>query len=331
MLMNLKNTVVLICSILILVTLGLGVSIIYSDYLYSPTGALDTLQVMSNAEPGYNSPATSVADTQLFQSVEKWAEEEHVTVLFKNGLSAGCGFCGYSEWAKQELGIDDYNNISGVYVSDDPAIQQAYVNGNVFLPGSAGLEIMGTYSSATLPPILANVDFLYPLSISSTASGMYFTDAADTEKLVELFEANGYSVVTTRQTNTLTFGQLMKRLISDSFLSRAVTFAMIGLIFCYIYSILMLYKDNTRKLWIHHLYGLSRKQILFGVSLLSIGTVLVSILLFSVLLMNGLTYMSATDLRYIFNATLILYAVLTVSVNCLGYFRLSRQFRLRGA
>lgn len=330
--MNWKNTVVMLCSILILVAVGLGVSIIYSDYLYSPTGTLDTLQVMSNAEPGYNSPTTSAVDTQLFERIEKWAKEEKVTILFKNGLSAGCAFCGYSDWAKQELGIDDYSNEEGgVYVADDPAIQAAYVSGNVFLPGSAGLEIQGTYSSAILPPILTNVDFLYPLSISTTASGMYFTDAKDTEELVTLFEASGYSVVTTRQANTLTLGQLMQRLISDSFLSRAVLFAMTGLIFCFIYSILMLYKDNTRRLWVHHLFGLSRKRILLGIFLLTSVTVVVSALLFSVLLINGLTYMSATDLRHIFRGTLTLYSILTIFANCVGYFQLSQQFRLRGA
>lgn len=330
--MNWKNTVVTLCSTLILVAIGLGVSIIYSDYLYSPTGTLDTLQIISNAEPGSYSPTASSADTQLFQDIEKWAKEEQVTVLFKNGLSAGCGFCGYSDWAKQELGIDDYQKgEGGVYVTDDPAIQVAYVSGNVFLPGSAGLEIRGTYSGAILPPILTNVDFLYPLSISTSASGIYFTDAKNIEKLAALFEASGYSVVTTRQANTLTLGQLMQRLISDSFLSRAVLFAMAGLIFCFIYSVLMLYKDNTRRLWVHHLFGLSRKRILFGILLLTAGMVFVSALLFGALLINGLTYMSATDLRRIFRGTLMLYTILTVSVNCVGYFRLSRQFSLRGA
>lgn len=330
--MSWKNIVVILCSILILVTVGLGVSIIYSDYLYSPTGTLDSFQVMSNTEPGYGSPTASTVDTKLFQNIKKWAEEEQATILFKDGLSAGCAFCGFSDWAKQELNIDMYQNgDSGVYIVDDPAIQGAYVNGDVFLPGSAGLEIRGTYSSATLPPILNNVDFIYPLSISTTASGMYFTDAKDTEKLVSLFEASGYSVVATRQTNSLTFGKLVQRLITDSFLSRAVLLAMTGLIFCFIYSILMLYRDNTRKLWIHHLFGLSRKQIVFGIVLMTVGTELISALLFGVLLTNGLTYMSATDLHSIFCITLILYTILSISVNCLGYFRLSQQFRLRGA
>lgn len=330
--MNWKNIAAVLCSILILVAVGLGISIIYSDYLYSPTGTLDTLQVMSHGEPGYDSPTVSKTDIQLFEAIETWAREEQATILFKNGLSAGCGFCGFSDWAKQELGINSYQNEgSGVYVADDPAIQKAYVSGNVLLPGSAGLEIQGTYSSSILPPVLKNVDFLYPLTISSAASGMYFTDAKDTEGLIALFEANGYSVVTNRQANQLTLPQLMKRLVSDSFLSRAVLLAMMGLVFCYIYSILMLYRDNTRKLWVHHLFGLSRKRILLGIFLLIVGIVTVATMLFYIVLRNGLTYMSQTDLRSIFSSTLLLYITLTVLVNGVGYYRLSRQFRLRGA
>lgn len=328
--MNWKNAITVLCSILILVAFGLGVSIIYSDYLYSPTG-FDTLQVMSNAEPGYDSPTTSTKDAQLFSAIEKWAEENNTTILFKNGLSAGCGFCGYSEWAKSELGITNYQSTTGVYVSDDPAIQTAYVSGDVFLPGSAGLEICGSYRSTILPPLLANVDFLYPLSISTTAAGMYFTDAQNIEELTAIFEANGYSIATVRQANTLTLGELIQRLISDSFLSRAVLFAMVGLAFCFIYTVLMLYRDNTRRLWIHHLYGLSRKQIMLGVLLMIIATIFIAALLFSLLLSYGLTYMSASDLHNIMIGTLTLYTAITVFVNILGYLRLSRQFRLRGA
>lgn len=329
--MSWKNIAVVLCSVLILAAIGLGGAIIYSDYLYSPTGTLDTLQVRSNKEPGYGGPAVPAADAQLLRAIEAWAEEEQATVLFKNGLSAGCGFCGYSDWAKRELGLDDVRSgEGGVYVSDDPAIQAAYVRGDVFLPGSAGLEIRGTYPSAALPPVLTDADFLYPLSISLSVDGIYFTDGEDMEGLAALFEGSGYSVVAARRTNTLTLGELLRRLRSDSFLSRAVLFAMTGLIFCFLYSVLTLYQDNARKLWVHHLFGLSGKRLLAGNLLLTAGMVSASALLFGVLLRNGLTYMGAADLRRIFRGTLALDTVLAVLANCAGCFRLSRQFRLRG-
>lgn len=328
--MALKNLAVGICLVLILVAIGLGMSIIYSDYLYSPTGNLDALQVMSNTESGNASSSEDV--TQLLMAINDWARNECATVLFKNGFSAGCGFCGFSNWAYQELGIDSYRDKEdGVYVVDDPAIQEAYVSDNIFLPDSVGLEIAGRYSNSVLPPVLRNVDFLYPLALSNTASGMYFTDAKDTDKLVELFNKNGHSVVTNRSRSNLTWGGLLKQLITDSFLSRAVLFAMIGLIFCYVYNTLMLYNNNIRRLWIHHLFGLSRKRIVLSVLLLMIGIITIAATLFAIILLNCLTYMDSNDLRSIFIGTLLIYIILTVVVNCIGYCRLSHHFRLRGA
>lgn len=330
--MNWKNVTVIVCSIFILASIGLGVSIIYSDYLYNPIGSLNTLQVMSNVESEYPAYAVSTTDVPLFNAIKKWAKEEQATILFKNGLSAGCGFYGFSDWLKQEVGIDGYSdNECAVYVADDPAIEKAYVNDNVFLPESVGLKIAGIYSTADLPSVLTNVDFLYPLSIAATADGMYFTDTKDIEKLAALFDANGYSVIVSRQYNHLTFGELIKRLASESFLSKAVLFAMIGLIFCFVYNILMLYKDNTHKLWIHHLFGLSKKQIFLKIILLTTGMILAAALIFRIVLLNSLTYMNRSDLSHIFNSTLLLYLMLNGSVNMIGYWQLSRQFKLKGA
>lgn len=330
--MNWKNVTVILCSVLMLVAIGLGVSIIYSDYLYSPTGTLDSLLVMGSE---YVTATASAADTQLLKAIEAWAKEERATVLFKNNsenVYAGCGFCGYSDWAKQELGIDAPRDMGdGVYVVNDPAVQRAYVNEGILLPKLAGLEIRGTYRTSPMPSVLRGVDFLYPLSIATSAVGMYFTDAEDTSGFEALIDASGYSVVSTRRANQMTLGQLMTRLVSDSLLSRAVLAAMTGLIACFIYSVLMLYKDNARRLWVHHMFGLSRKRILLKVLLLTAGMDLAAVLIFGAVLLNGLTYLESADLRRVFSGALTLYILLTVFVNGLGYCRTVRQFKLRGA
>lgn len=46
-----KNWAALLCSILILASIGLGVSIIYSDYYFSPVSGLQSL--LSRASPGH--------------------------------------------------------------------------------------------------------------------------------------------------------------------------------------------------------------------------------------------------------------------------------------
>ena len=119
--------------------------------------------------------------------------------------------------------------------------------------------------------------------------------------------------------------ELAKRLVTDSFLSRAVTFAMIGLVFCFIYNVLVLYRDNKRQLRIHHLFGLSRRNILLGVSVISAAMVLAAVLLFRIIIMSGLTYMPVTDLNHITQGVLIIYIFLAVLVNVIGYTKLMKQ------
>ncbi len=326
--MNRKNGSAILCTILMLVAVGLGVSIIYSDYLYNPTGGLGSIQVQSGREPGTPS-MHDASGSALLQKLGQWAQEEQATVFFKDVTTAGCGFYGYSDWMKKHMGIETPNH-QGVYIADDPAIQEAYVSGDVFLPGRAGLEIQGMYDSWDLPPILEGVDFLYPLSIGVNTEGMYFTDAKDMRKLVSLFEDNGYSVWVSRETETMALWQLPGRLISDGFLSRAVLCAMLGLTFCFVYTITMLYKDNGRRLWIHYVFGLSKKRMMLAILLWMAGTILTAALLFYVLLSNGLTYMSRGDLQRILVSTLCVYTVLTLLGNGFGVLHLSRQFRLRG-
>lgn len=317
--MNGKNLGAIAWAALILAALGLGIVIVYSDYLYSPTSSLDALQVVGQGEPG----SPSRGDARLLKAIEEWAEEEQATVLLKNGTSAGCGFCGFSDWPRRELGLEGK---SGVYVSDDPGIQAAYVSGDVLLPGSAGLTIQGTYQSTAAPPVLQNVDFLYPLSWAPTAGGMYFTDAGNTDGLTALLDAHGYSVVSHRQANHMTVGQLLGRLIGDGFLSRAVLFAMTGLVFCFVYRILTLYRDNARKLWVHHLFGLSKGGILLGSLLTGAGTVAAAGVLFGGILKNGLTYLSRTDLGQVFRSTLAVYVLLYLFVHAVGCWQIFRKW-----
>lgn len=326
--MNRKNGFAILCTILMLVAMGLGVSIIYSDYLYNPTGGLGSIQVRSGREPGTPS-MHDASGSALLQKVGQWAQEEQVTVLFKDATTAGCGFYGYSDWMQRNIGVETPNH-QGVLIADDPAIREAYVSGDVFLPGRGGLEIQGMYHGSDLPPILEGVDFLYPLSIGAGAEGMYFTDAKDLQKLASLFEEQGYSVWVSRQTEAMSLWQLPGRLIADGFLSRAVLCAMLGLTFCFVYTIAMLYKDNGRRLWIHCIFGLSKKRMVAAILLQMAGTILTAALLFYGLLARGLTYMSPGDIHRILVGTLCIYTVLTLLGNGLGVLSLSRWFRLRG-
>ena len=331
-----KNLITLFVLTLVLTTIGLGASIIYSDYLYNPTDGFVSFSVMDASnmypEPGTENVAVSSDENaeRVMQSVEAWASNNDVTVLYKNGYIAGCGYSSHSSWLNDNLSFEKPQtaDLNGVLVSGDPRVQSAYVRDGILLPGSAGLEIISTYKISNLPPVLVGVDFLYPINISASVEGMYFVDTNEIAELSELFENNGYIVTDMRGTYSVTATsvlELAKRLVTDSFLSRAVTFAMIGLVFCFIYNVLVLYRDNKRQLRIHHLFGLSRRNILLGVSVISAAMVLAAVLLFRIIIMSGLTYMPVTDLNHITQGVLVIYIFLAALVNVIGYTKLMKQ------
>ena len=331
-----KNLITLFVLTLILAAIGLGASIIYSDYLYNPTGGFVSFNITDASnlypEPGEENAGISTDENaeQIMQSVEAWASSNDVTILFKNGNIAECGYSGHSNWLENNLRFEkpQSTGLNGVFVSDDPEVQSAYVKDGILLPDIAGLEILNTYKSDDLPPILAGIDFLYPINISASVEGMYFVDTDDVGELLDLFENSGYIVTDVRQTYSLTVSsilELAKKLVTDSFLSRAVTFAMIGLVFSFVYNVLALYRDNKRKLQIHHLFGLSKKNILFGVSVISVVTLLIAMLLFRIIIMSGLTYMPVSDLNRIALGVLIMYVFLALLVNVIGCSKLMKQ------
>lgn len=165
-------------------------------------------------------------------------------------------------------------------------------------PGKADLRILGTFSDEGLPPALAGCDYFYPLTMSEVTDGVYLTDATEIDSLLKLFDDKGYEILHVQR--PLSFFALVNRMLSDGFVTRAVACAMVGLFFCFIYSIVMLYRENLKSLRIRHIFGLSMKQITLGS--LGIATLIaaVAVGVFSVILFSGLSYMSKHDLNYLF-------------------------------
>lgn len=148
-----KNLITLFVLTLILAAIGLGASIIYSDYLYNPTDEFVSFNVMDAAnlypEPGGENVDVSPDKNagQVMQSIEAWASNNGVTILYKNGSIAGCGYSSNSSWLENNLSFNKAQIVSlnGVLVSDDPGVQSAYIEDGILLPDIVGLEILNTY------------------------------------------------------------------------------------------------------------------------------------------------------------------------------------------
>jgi hypothetical protein len=108
--------------------------------------------------------------------------------------------------------------------------------------------------------------------MSGAKDGMYFTDGTDTSGLTALFENSGYTVTDQRQ--RLSLPALAAKLLTDSVLSRAISAAMLGLIFCFSYVVLTVYRENDRRYQIYHLFGLSKARLFLRSTLTAMGIAL---------------------------------------------------------
>lgn len=306
--MKQRNLMVLTLSCALLIIIELGVSIIYSDYIYNPAKGLISINVASqsyndpNWEPGTENPTSSQNAANLMQEIDDWANSAKAAVIHKNAFSAGCGYSDYSGWLISSLGIPAAENKTAcgkeVYTTEGNSFNAAYVNDGILFPGKANLRISGTFNDESLPPVLAGCDYLYPLTMASTTDGVYLTDASEIDSLLKLFDDKGYEILHVQR--PLSIFALAKRMLSDGHVTRAVACAMVGLFFCFIYSIVMLYRENLKSLRIRHIFGLSMKQITLGS--LGIATLIaaVAVGVFSVILFSGLSYMSKHDLNLLF-------------------------------
>ena len=236
------------------------------------------------------------------KSVDNWAKESRAAIIYKNAFSSGCGYSDYSGWLISSLGIPAAENKTAggkeVYTTEGNSFNAAYVNDGILFPGKANLRISGTFNDESLPPVLAGCDYLYPLTMASTTDGVYLTDASEIDSLLKLFDDKGYEILHVQR--PLSIFALAKRMLSDGHVTRAVACAMVGLFFCFIYSTVMLYRENIKSLQIHRIFGLSKKQIVLGSIVVAVLVSTAAVGVFSIILFSGLSYMSKHDLNRLF-------------------------------
>ena len=107
--MKQRNLMVLTLSCALLIIIELGVSIIYSDYIYNPAKGLISINVASqsyndpNWEPSMENPTSSQNAANLMQEIDDWANSAKAAVIHKNAFSAGCGCCPHLAFQRQRM------------------------------------------------------------------------------------------------------------------------------------------------------------------------------------------------------------------------------------
>ena len=99
--------------LLLLLTLGVGIAIVYSDYIYTANKGFTVMQV-SSADPDFMAVSMGSADQETYDRVEEktaafvdaldqWAKENEASVLLRNVIPfyPHVSVSLHSDWGKQ--------------------------------------------------------------------------------------------------------------------------------------------------------------------------------------------------------------------------------------
>lgn len=325
------------------VAIGVGLAILYAGHLYSPYEDLTQLQVLDPAYSAANSgplgePIDSAVAARTRADVERWAAENRATVLRSNAF--GYDVCACSDLLERVLGTGGAGvpgagtpvtvglaagAPAGVYLRDDPTLMGPYVRGGRFLPGSANLPALGTFDPPAATAFLAATDALSSFAAgmpsaygADAAEGIYLTDAAETDGLVEIFEAGGYEVYVISQPFGTALAQLPAALLADESVSRVTLYALVALLFSLGFVTLGAFRSIARRVRIHHLFGLSCRRVALTVAGAGAAVLATQTVLLAVLLPASFFYFGEKDLARLLVVTLALSAALLVAAGVAG-------------
>lgn len=317
-------------------SLGLGASIVYADYLYTPYGDLTYLGVsLPSPDGGYAQEGMSGHEgdvREALSQVSDWAMANEATVLYAagQGFVVNFGAVMGSELLERELGISNFSSKgASAYVRQDPSLVDAYVSGDVAFPGVLDLPVIGYYEPTSSIAVLNNADFVYPLAYATNSSGYMYTDAKDAAELIDLLESHGFSVTVYSTPLFETLSKLPEKLLFGGVASKALVVSMAALVVCLLYATARFYHGRGREIWIRHCYGLSVSRIALCSVTMTLALAAVQFVVFLFLLLNDRSYLGQPDLVRLSVLVSLALVVLMQTANVIGLFGLIRRFRVR--
>ena len=317
-------------------SLGLGASIIYADYLYTPYGDLAYLGVTPpSPDGGYAQEGMSGHESDIGEAlsqVSDWAMANEATVLYAagQGFVVNFGAVMGSDLLERELGILGYSSKGeGVYFRRDPSLIDAYVSGDIAFSGVLDLPVIGYYEPTSSIAVLNNADFFYPLSYTTSSSGYMYTDAQDMTGLIDLLESHGFSVTVYSTPIMETISKLPEKLLFGGVTSKALVVSMVALVVCLWYIAARIYHGHGREIWIRHCCGLSVRRIACLSVAITLALSTVQFVVFLFILLNDRSYLGQSDLVRLSILTFLALVVLMQTANVTGLLWLIRRLRVR--
>ena len=201
------------------------------------------------SEPGVQASAELGT---LREDLDDWARRNQAVVFYK----------GFSGWFQRTWQTPfDGREAKTALVQKGSRNLHAYMKGDTLFPGMYNYRILGEFDGNRSPTFQDDAFFYYPLADITDLQGLLFTNVDSGESLSELtgiIEKTGRSIEYQTYTDSnLNILQVLKKMFIDDFVSRSLLFAFLGLVFCAVFAMSMMYQESNRFMVIHHLYGAS--------------------------------------------------------------------------
>ena len=196
----------------------------------------------------------------LREDLDDWARRNQAVVFYKGFSSAGIAALDYAGWFQRTWHTPfDGREAKTALIQKENANLYTYTEGDTLFPGTYNYHILGEFDGNRSPTFQGDAFFYYPLADISDLQGLLFTNVDSGESLSELtsiVEKTGRSIEYQTYTDSnLNILEVLKKMFMDDFVSRSLLFAFLGLVFCAVFAMSMMYRESNRFMVIHHLYG----------------------------------------------------------------------------
>lgn len=209
------------------------------------------------SEPGMpsNSSLGSLPD-----DLAEWASDNHAVIFYKGFSSAGIAAVDYAGWFNKTWRIPfDGQEPKTAVIAKDSGNISSYIAGDMLFPRTYNYRILGEFDSSKAPTFQGDTFFYFPLSDITDMQGLLFTNIADEKTLAgltDIIEKTGRSMeAQTFSDSGSNIFEVVKKMFIEDFVSRSMLFAFLGLVFCAVFAVSMMYRESNRYMLIHHLYG----------------------------------------------------------------------------
>ena len=312
-----SKIIYLVAAILLLLTLGVGIAIVYSDYFYTANKGFYSMQI-SSSDPDFMQYALGGAPDEetyermqeetakIAEDLDEWAKENQASLFLRSIIPfyPHLSVALYSDFAENLKAEKIGDEETGLYVEkqmyEDPYMTQ---NG-IFLPDQASQKIEYVYDREGLPRALQRRGYYflaikqYKLPAASLYMSQIFTDTKDIEGLLALLKEHqiGYSRVQANEDKPFT---RLKSLVSPlDFYNMVLLLTVSAAIGGFIFLTFVRYRNEENEK-IRHLNGKPLYRIFLEVILSGLAVFIVSYGILYLAIPKYCTYMTDYDVTRI--------------------------------